>query len=124
METPIILSKIINCEWLSGSNMALKRNVLNEFRFDENLTKYSFGEDKLLSHSIFQKYPNSLFITPYAKIIHKVSEGGRMEDKELNKHIDRCRKYFLMKLFGFNGLLIYHRQMIGISIIRICKRFL
>ncbi len=124
IETPSILSKIINCEWLSGSNMALKRKVLNEFRFDENLIKYSYAEDKLLSHSIFQKYPNSLFITPHAKIIHKVSEGGRMEDKELNKHIKRCRKYVLKKLFGFKGLLIYHRQMIGISIVRICKTIL
>ena len=116
MEYPVILSKIINCEWLSGSNMAYKNNVFNEFRFDENLIKYSLGEDKLLSHSIFQKYPNSLFITPYAKIIHKVSESGRMENEELIKHSNRCTKYVLKKLFGFKGLLIYHRQRIGRSI--------
>lgn len=117
-EYPIVLTKIINCEFLHGSNMAVKKMVFDEFRFDENLTKYSYMEDTLLSNSIFQKYPNSLFITPYAKIIHKVSEGGRMEDKELIEHKRRCRKYVLRTLFGFKGLLIYHWQSLGISIFR------
>ncbi len=54
-EYPFILTKIINCEWLSGSNMAYKKDVFNEFRFDENITKYSAMEDVLFSHSIFQK---------------------------------------------------------------------
>lgn len=123
-EYPITLSKIINCEWMCGGNMALKRNVFNEFKFDENLTKFSANEDILLSHSIFQKYPNSLFITPFARIIHTKSETGRMEDEELEEHINWCRKYCLNKLFGFKGLLIYYWQNIGKSIVRICKRFL
>lgn len=121
-EYPVILTKIINCTWMSSANVAFKRDVFNEFRFDENLTKYSFMEDRLFSHSIFQKYPNSLFITPYAKIIHNHSKEGRMEDKDLKKHLDRCRKYVLTKLFGYKGLLIYYWQNIGKSIVRICKR--
>lgn len=123
-EYPILLSNIINCTWLSGSNMSFKNDVFREFSFDESFNKYFLGEDKLFSHFIFQKYPNTLFITPYAKLIHNVSKEDRVEDKVYNDHIDRCRKYFLMQLFGFKGLIIYHWQMIGISIIRICKRFL
>lgn len=123
-EYPFVLAKIINCEWMTGSNMAFRRNVFNEFRFDENLTKYSAMEDLLLSHSIFKKYPNSLFITPHAKIIHKHSEIGRMENKELEEHKLRCRKYVLTKLFGFKGLLIFHRQKIGLYMYRVCKRYL
>ncbi len=122
-ETPVILTKIINCTYMSSSNMALKRNILNEFRFDENLLKYSYMEDKLLTNSIFQKYPNSLFMTPYAKNIHKQSEFGRMTDKDLDKHLDRCRKYVLTKLFGLKGLLLYYWQTIGISIIKIFKKY-
>jgi len=123
-EYPCILTKIINCTHMRGCNMAFKKDVFNEFRFDENLTKYCFNEDLLFSHSIFQKYPNSLFITPYAKNIHKYSEAGRMEDKELNKNKRISRKYVLTKLFGFKGLLIYYWQNIGLSIVRICKSFL
>ncbi len=121
---PSMLTKIINCTTMHGGCMAFKRNILNEFRFDENLKKYSFHEDVLLSHSIFQKYPNSLFITPYAKIIHKHSKSGRMIDKDLKEHKNNCRKYVLTKLFGFKGLLIYYRQNIGLSIIRIFRRYL
>ncbi len=123
-EYPITLSKIINCEWMCGGNMALKMDVFDEFKFDENLTRFSANEDLLLSHSIFKKYPNSLFITPFAKCIHKHSETGRMEDKELEKHVNWCIKYCLKKLFGFKGLLIYYWQNIGKAIVRICKRFL
>ena len=103
---------------MSGGNAAFKMNIFDEFRFDENLTNYSYMEDILLSHSIFQKYPNSLFITPYAKSIHKVSESGRMKDKELIEHKRRCRKYVLKKLFGFKGSLIYHWQNLGALILR------
>ena len=120
---PHILTKIINCEVMSGSNMAFKRNILNEVRFDENLKKYSYMEDKLLSHFIFKKYPNSLFITPYAKIIHKSSEIDKMEEEELKEHVDKCRKYVLTKLFGSKGLLKYQCYNLGTSIIRIGKRY-
>ncbi len=71
---PIILTKILNCKSLSGSNMAFKRAIFDEFKFDENLLKYSYMEDFLFTYSIHKKYPNSLYITPYAKCIHKVSE--------------------------------------------------
>lgn len=122
-EYPVLLTKIINCTWMSGGNMAFKRNVFSEFRFDENLTKYCYMEDKLFSHSIFKKYPNSLFITPYAKCIHKSSKSGRMPDKQLKENKLRSRKYVLTKLFDFKGLLIYYWQNIGLSIIR-CMQYL
>lgn len=121
IEYPIILSKIINCEWLTGSNMAYKKIVFSEFGFDENITKYALMEDKLFSHSIFQKYPNSLFITPEAKLIHNYSKEGRMKDKELVEHKLRCRKYVLKKLYGFKGLLIYYRMYVGLLIMKELK---
>ena len=101
--------------------MAFKKNIFNDFRFDESLIKYSYMEDILFSNSIFQKYPSSLFITPYAKIIHKTSEGGRMKDKELMGHKRRCSKYVLRKLFGFKGLLLYHWQNLGTSILALAR---
>jgi hypothetical protein len=73
-------------------------------------------EDVLFSHSIFKKYPNGLFITPYAKCIHKSSETGRVERKELERLKDQHRKYVLVKLFGLKGLFLYCWQSIGIRI--------
>lgn len=116
LEYPTVLTRIINCERLSGANMSYRREVFKEFRFDERLEKYCFMEDVLFSHSVFKKYPNSLFITPHAKCIHKSSEAGRVERKELERLRNQHRKYVLVKLFGLKGSLLYYWQSIGIRI--------
>jgi len=97
-EYPIILTKIIDCSYLQGSNMAFRREIFRQFKFDENLKGYSYMEDLLLSHLIHKKYPNCLYITPHAKCIHKVSEEGRTEMSLFESpHKRRCRKYVLTK---------------------------
>jgi glycosyltransferase involved in cell wall biosynthesis len=53
-EYPIILTRIITCEWLAGSNMAWKKEVFSEFSFDENLMGYAYMEDLLFSHPFFK----------------------------------------------------------------------
>jgi len=121
LEYPAILTKTINCEHLSGANMTFRREVFKEFKFDENLKKYTYMEDVLLSHSIYKKYPKRLFITPHAKLIHKCSISGRMADRALQDHKQKCSKYVLQKLFGLKGLLMYIWQNIGLSILRILK---
>jgi GT2 family glycosyltransferase len=115
-EYPAILTKIVNCEHLSGANMTYKRAVFSEFKFDESLEKYCYMEDVLFSHSVFKKYPKGLYITPYAKCIHKSSETGRVERKELERLKNKHRKYVLVKLFGLKGLLLYYWQSIGIKV--------
>jgi glycosyltransferase involved in cell wall biosynthesis len=115
-EYPAVLTKIITCERLSGANMTYKREVFSEFKFDESLEKYCYMEDVLFSHSVFKKYPDGLFITPYAKCVHKSSEMGRVERKELQRLKSQQSKYVLMKLFGLKGLLLYCWQSIGTRI--------
>ena len=80
---PHSLDKVISCQWLSGSNHSYKRKVFQSFKFDENLKRYSYKEDVDLSYSIYKRYPNSLFITPYARLIHKLSDKGRLPNKIL-----------------------------------------
>jgi len=115
-EYPAVLTKIINCERLSGANMTYKREVFSEFKFDESLEKYCYMEDVLFSHSVFKKYSKGLYITPYAKCVHKSSETGRVEGKELERLKNKHRKYVLVKLFGLKGLLLYYWQSIGIKV--------
>lgn len=124
LEYPTALTKIINCEMLSGANMAYRREVFAEFNFDENLKKYCFMEDVLFSHSIFKKYPRGLFITPFAMCVHNASREGRVEGGELNKLENKHRKYVLVKLFGFRGVLLYYWQRLGISIKTSGKMFM
>jgi len=122
-EYPIEPQKIISCEWLSGGVTAFKHSIFGEFQFDEKLTEYSFMEDDLFSHSIFQKYPGSLFMTPYAKCIHKTSLEGRTQSKKLHAHHKNiCRKYVLTTLFGSRGLFIYYRQTMGSLIFDLVRK--
>jgi len=121
---PIILTKIINCDSLCGGCMAFKREVFNEFKFDERLKKIAYMEDDLFSYSIFKKYPKGLFITPYAKCIHKRSATGRTEDKELERLEFQYRKYVSVKLLGLKGALIHYWQSIGITIMRLALKLM
>jgi GT2 family glycosyltransferase len=115
-EYPVALTGIINCERLSGSNMTYKRRVFSEFEFDESLKKYSYMEDVLFSHSIFKRYPKGLFISPYARCIHKTSKAGRVENEELKKQKRQYSKYVLVKLFGTKGVFLYLWQNLGAAI--------
>ncbi|PKM92336.1 MAG: hypothetical protein CVU81_00995 [Euryarchaeota archaeon HGW-Euryarchaeota-1] len=66
--------KIKNTEFLSGCDMAFRRKVLNEFKFDENLKNYCYMEDVDFSYRVSRKYQN--IYTPYAKVKHMSSFGG------------------------------------------------
>jgi len=116
-EYPLFLTNVINCQWLSGSNMAFRREVFDEFKFDENLLKYAYMEDLLFTYSLYRKYPQGLYITPYAKIIHKWSEEGRLKAPIEHPHVRSCRKYALSKLFGVKGLLIFVLQELGLVVL-------
>ena len=67
---PLRLSRDTKCQWMSGCNQSYRRSILVEFKFDENLRSYAFGEDLDLSLRVTRKYPGSLIITPRAKLRH------------------------------------------------------
>jgi len=78
---PHYLDNIQNCQWLSGTNQSLRKDVFLQFKFDEKLKKYSLGEDMDLSYRVWKVFPRSLFITPSAVLYHKISRKSRLEDK-------------------------------------------
>jgi glycosyltransferase involved in cell wall biosynthesis len=68
---PYFPENVIQCQWLHGSNMSLKKEVFQSFRFDEKLKGRSIGEDVDFTYRIYKHYPNSLFMNPRAKLIHR-----------------------------------------------------
>jgi len=94
---PYLVDKIISCEWISGSNQSYKKEIFEEFKFDENYKKYSPGEDVDFSYRIFKKYPDSLYMTPHAKLIHNVSKIGRHPKRELINLKEIYTLYFFYK---------------------------
>jgi glycosyltransferase involved in cell wall biosynthesis len=69
------VDKITECEFLYGYNMAFRRDVISEFKFDENFHGYSWGEDDDIAYRVSRKYQD--FYTPFAKIVHTGSPSMR-----------------------------------------------
>lgn len=73
--------RMIKCQWMSGSNSSYRKVVFKNFKFDEKLKEYSLGEDLDFSYRINKHYPDSLYMTPHAKVIHKASLTPRSNSK-------------------------------------------
>jgi len=77
------LTEIIRCQWLMAGCTCYKKSIFDNFKFDSNLYKYCSGDDADISYRIYKKYPESLYQTPHAKLIHKISEKGRPDSREV-----------------------------------------
>lgn len=74
--------ELSSCEWFSGCNQAYRCEVFEELKFDEQLKKYSSGEDIDFSYRVSRKYPNSLFLLSTARCVHNMSPVGRMPNEK------------------------------------------
>jgi GT2 family glycosyltransferase len=90
-------TRVIECEWLVGANSSYKKEILKEFEFDESLKGYSMCEDIDLSYRICKKYEKSLYLSPYAKIIHKQSLAARTSGKKFVIILMSYPTYFFYK---------------------------
>lgn len=71
-------------DFLQGGNMALRREVFEEFRFDEALDRtggYSLGEDVIFSYAVGRKW--KLVAVERSKMLHHHAEGGRPDVRAL-----------------------------------------
>jgi len=62
-------------EFLPGGLTAYKREIFDEYLFDEKLTGYCYAEDTDFSYRVSRKYKN--YYTPYARAFHKVTTESR-----------------------------------------------
>lgn len=67
------VNEITNVEYLCGCSIAFRREVIKEFRFDENLNIHGccFADDDDVAYRVSRKYQN--IYTPFAKLIHNSS---------------------------------------------------
>ncbi len=80
---------------LSGGLTGYRKEIFQEYKFDENYIKYSLSEDVDFSFRVSKKY--KLVITPRAKLIHVGSSVGKADYR---KHIESSilgLHYFLKK---------------------------
>lgn len=70
-------SSPLDVDWLSGSSMSYRREVFDEFRFDESLAGWALGEDVDFSYRVRQRY--RLVVTPDARTEHRQSDLERWQ---------------------------------------------
>lgn len=121
--SPYQLTKTITCQWLSGSNQSYRRDIFQEFQFDENLRKYSYKEDMDFSYRVYKKYPNSLYMTPFARLIHKTSSEARTPDPKMIIMNEVYSFYFFYKNIDqtFKNKLIFWWSRLGPIIINLYR---
>jgi glycosyltransferase involved in cell wall biosynthesis len=83
MSFPIPLTRIIRSQWLTGTQSSYKKEVLKDFKWDNNLKGYSLCEDMDISYRIQKCHPDSLYSTPHARVLHKFSPVARIDTREL-----------------------------------------
>ena len=89
------VNELTNVEFLYGCNMAFRKNVIAEFRFDENLNIHGccFGDDDDTAYRISRKYQN--IYTPFAKAVHNMSPVRA--NKYVKNRLMVMNHYYLFK---------------------------
>lgn len=85
----------LDVEWLPSGATVLHRKIIDEFRFDDYFTGYSYLEDLEFSYSISRKY--RLTIVAEALFEHYPALGGRISAFKFGETEVRNRIYFVKK---------------------------
>lgn len=119
---PDKLTQTIRAMWMPGFNMAFKKEVFSELQFDERLARYALAEDFDFTYRLYKKYPGSLFMTPTAKLVHRVSALERYPTEKVSYMNQVHHVYLNFKNFnrGFEKIKFVW-CLIGISILRIIQ---
>ena len=80
---------------LYGGLTSYRKEVFEEFSFDENLIKYALGEDIDFSFRVSRKYKT--VIAPGARLIHVESNAGKSNDRKFKENLVFMSHYFFKK---------------------------
>ena len=77
--------KEMQTEWAMASALCVHGTVFQEYRFNPNFIRWSFGEDVMFTYQIHQKYPGSVRYVPSLRFWHNQSTGNRLANTSLIK---------------------------------------
>lgn len=73
------ITQPMEIEWLAGCNMSYRREVFENFRFDNSLAAHGWIDDRDFSIKVSHQY--KLMATPKAKLIHLKDPAGRLDTR-------------------------------------------
>lgn len=92
LERPWVATR---ARWLSGAAMALRRTIVLEHPFDENLVEYALGEDREMGYRLASRY--WLLESKLARVVHRRDGAARTENRRLGYMTVRNYLYILGK---------------------------
>ena len=92
-------------KWLPGGGTVWRKDIFNEFKFDENIKGYGFAEDLDFSYRVGKRY--NLISLAGAKLIHKPHPvyGSDNISYGISEVVNRF--YFINKHVEFSKILFY-----------------
>jgi len=93
---PVRVDGVERCSWLSGTNQSYRRSALGGLRYDENLKRYSLGEDVDLSFNVAKRAGGALYIISSAVVTHKESQAERTPGNRL-LYVEAVHSYYLFR---------------------------
>lgn len=120
---PKKITGVIKADWFPGDNMSFKKKIFEKIQCDENLLGYTVAEDIDISYRVSQIFPNSVFITPHAKITHRYSPQARYPTARLAYLNQVDHFYFNFKNLNRNlyEKLAFAWSLTGITALRILQ---
>ncbi|MDE1888928.1 MAG: glycosyltransferase family 2 protein [Planctomycetota bacterium] len=91
---PASKNTIVPVEIMPTGNMSIKKEVFQEFTFDEWFHGYSYQEDDDFTYRVSRKY--KFLYTPFAELIHKASPIAR-DNKEIIETMKVLNHYYFFK---------------------------
>lgn len=92
---PYHREEICDIEVLSGCNMAFRRQVLQQFQFDEHLSGYGYMEDDDIAYRVSRRY-RCLYI-PQARLVHRSAPKPRPGLRAHKRMLARNHAYLFHK---------------------------
>ncbi len=91
---PFSKNNITPVEIMPTCNMSIKKEVFQEFTFDEWFHGYSYQEDDDFTYRVSRKY--KFLYTPFAELVHKISPTAR-DNKEIIETMQVLNHYYFFK---------------------------
>jgi len=93
----------IESDWLSGTNLFYRTDILRQVTWDDKLVKYCEGED--IDHSLrVRRSGYRLFISGLSHVNHLADSSGRMPTEQFYLMHEHYTLYLYFKLFADNPL--------------------
>lgn len=117
---PSELDSTIVAQWIPGFNMAFKKEIFSKMKFDEKLRRYSLAEDFDFTYRVHLLRPGSLYLTPFAKIVHRVSGVERYPARRISYMNQTHHIYLNYKNFDktVREVFVFWWALLGITLLR------